>query len=102
MPVFYVLPPRSLVSLRLGRFLQSLLPGTEWNRRSLDDLVESLAQSAGESAPAYVVHREDLPAGNGLVDALRDGFGAESGDEVVEVRLGARPEEMISQRWQLP
>lgn len=102
MPVFYILPPRSLVSLRLGRFLQSLLPGTEWKRQSLDELVESLGQLMGSESPAYVVHRDDLPAGPALLESLREGYGAESGDEVVEVRLGSQPEEMISQRWLVP
>jgi hypothetical protein len=34
------------------------------------------------------VFREELPDGTTPADALRDGFGAEPGDEVVEVRVG--------------
>jgi len=102
MSVFYILPPRDLVSLRLGRFLQSLLPGTEWNQQTLDQMVENLENMAGTREPSYLVHREDLPRGHELLEALRDGFGAESGDEIVEVRLGAQPEEVVSRRWSMP
>ena len=36
----------------------------------------------------HIVHRDDLLVGEALSRALADGYGAESGDEVIEVRLG--------------
>ncbi len=47
----------------------------------------------------YVVFREDLPEGEPTHRALADGFGAETGDEVVEVKPGGRPGELVARRW---
>ena len=57
-----------------------------------------LSGLAAEKPDAFVVHREDLPAGSDVFQALRDGFGAEPGDDVVEVRLGAAADGLVAQR----
>jgi hypothetical protein len=98
--IFYVLPPRPLLGDCIADFLHRFLPGLSWDaaaRRGLADLLGT----AVRDADVYVVHRDDLPAGEPLARALADGFGAEAGDEVVEVRPGARPGETSSRRWRL-
>lgn len=98
MSLFYLLPPRPLVAEHLASWLPGLdLQGTA--RRELPDLLAAVA--AGQS-DVHVVFREDLPDGEDPGRALADGFGAESGDEVVEVRPGLRPGELTSRRWRVP
>jgi len=101
MSVFYLLPPRAVLGDRLARFLQPLLPGIDWDSRTRVGLAEAIGSAAGERENVYVVYREDLPAGEPAAQALANGFGAESGDEVIEVRLGSRPEEWSSARWRI-
>jgi hypothetical protein len=99
---FYVLPPRALVGDAVADLLHDLLPGLSWAaaaRACLADLVVAAALTQPEEA--YVIFRDDLPAGEPLPRALADGFGAEPGDEVVEVRPGAVPGQLSSRRWRL-
>ncbi len=87
MAVFYVLPPRAVVGEVIARNLRAYLPGIpvagptclEWLQQSL-------------STTDYLIFRDDLPDGESLQDSLREGFGAESGDEIREVILSSRPE----------
>jgi hypothetical protein len=102
---FYLLPPRSLLADHLVDCLGAFLPGVEFDCaercRLFSDLIESIG--AGNQ---LVVYREDLPAGTAVEQALVDGYGAEQGDEVVEVRPGL-PSERIGQgrfrssRWRI-
>ena len=50
----------------------------------------------------FVVYLDDLPAGELPDRALADGFGAQAGDEVVDVRATGRPGEVSARRWRLP
>jgi hypothetical protein len=98
--LFFVLPSRPALGDALAGFLQSVLPGLDWDsaaRRDLGELVGGLANGAG----VFVVYREDLPAGAPLERALIDGCGAEAGDEVVEVRPAARMAEWAARRWRV-
>ena len=52
-------------------------------------------------ADVYVVHRDELPHGAPPELALIDGFGATSGDEVVEVKPSGRPGEFHSRLWRV-
>jgi hypothetical protein len=92
MSLFYLLPPRPIVGDRLVSFLQTLLPGLDWNVQERRELADVLIGLAGRREDVFLVHREDLPHGESVARALADGFGAEEGDEVVEVRLGLRGE----------
>lgn len=83
MSTFYVLPPRQIVAERFGDFLKSMLPGADWQGDNLADALEDLLLSHPD---VYVVWREDLPAGGRLMSLLPQAYGAEDGDEVVEVR----------------
>jgi hypothetical protein len=98
---FYLLPPRPTLGDALAGLLQAFFPGLDWNtpgRASLADLLADLA----EAAPgAYVLFRDDLPPGESIPRALVEGFGAEAGDEVVEVRPTGRPGQFSARRWRL-
>src|SRR5947209_8432588 len=101
MSVFYVLPPRPLLAEQFVAFLRTLLPGLNWEPHTRLNLTEALAAAATCHPDVFVVFREDLPAGVTTRQALVDGFGAEEGDEVVEVRAGSRPGELLTRRWQV-
>jgi hypothetical protein len=48
-------------------------------------LADVMIAGAGAQPHAYVVFREELPEGIELAIALKDGFGAEPGDHVIEI-----------------
>ncbi len=101
MAIFYLLPPRSILGDRLAAFLHPLLPGLDWDSRMRVNLADMVGAAAGTHQDVYIVYREDLPAGEATEQALTHGFGAESGDEVVEIRLGGRSEELSARRWRV-
>lgn len=101
MSTFFLLPPRPLLGEHFAGYLSGLFPGLAWSRASWRDLADALAATVNRHSDVYVVHREELPAGETPERALIDGFGAEPGDEVVEVRCGAKPGELSTHRWQL-
>jgi hypothetical protein len=98
---FYLLPPRPVLGERLAGFLQTVLPGLDWDLATRAALAETVETAASAHADVFVVYREDLPDGEPPARALADGFGAVAGDEVVEVRSGARPGEMTARRWKV-
>jgi hypothetical protein len=100
MSTFYLLPPRPLLNARFADYLRTLLPGLDCSP-SCPDLVEVLNAEASRHPDVYVVHREDLPEGEEPAQALADGFGADAGDEVVEVCTGPEPGGMNARRWHL-
>jgi hypothetical protein len=63
-------------------------------------MVDALTTALHES-DVYLVHREELPEGESPTQALRDGFGAEPGDEVVEIRPGNKLGDWTARRWRL-
>jgi hypothetical protein len=101
MSIFYLMPPRPFLGDRVADFLQTLFPGLTWDSSLRTSLAELLGDAAGERDGVYVVYRDDLPRGEGSAQALVDGFGAEPGDEVVEVRPGSRPGEVVTRRWRV-
>jgi len=97
---FYLLPPRTFLADRLAFFLKSVLPGLDWIRVRPGDLTDVLGTAVAGEPDVFLVHREDL-VDDDVETALRAGFGAEAGDDVIEVRAGARPGEMTARRWKL-
>ena len=85
MSTFYLLPPRPALGQQFVRFLQTYFPGLDWPFADRADMAEAVAAVAGRQPDVFVVFREDLPEGVALQQALLDNFGAEPGDEVVEV-----------------
>jgi hypothetical protein len=101
MSLFYLLPPRPLLGERFAGFLQTVFPGLDWDVAERSGLAELLGSAADGRRGVYVVYRDDLPEGETAARALADGYGAEEGDEVVEVRPGGRPGEWTTRRWRL-
>jgi hypothetical protein len=98
---FYLLPPRPLLGERIAQLLMTLLPGVCRSRFDGTDLTELLTRVLAGLPETYVVHREDLADDEDTSTALRHGFGAEPGDEVVEVRPGGREGEFSSRQWRI-
>ena len=63
MSTFYVVPSRPLLGERLARFLQTVLPGLDWDTAARTNLAETVAAAASEHDGVFVVYREDLPGG---------------------------------------
>jgi hypothetical protein len=82
---FYLLPPRSLLADHLVDSVQTFLPGVDLAVDDRRRLFASLIEALGEGKH-FLVYREDLPVGEDVEQALIHGCGAETGDEVVEVR----------------
>jgi hypothetical protein len=98
---FYLLPPRSLLGDRVADFLLTVLPGLDWDGAMRANLAEAVAAAATAHPDVHVVFRDDLPAGESPAAALADGFGAESGDEVIEVRPAGSAGGLASRRWRV-
>lgn len=101
MATFYLLPPRPTLGDFLARSLESLLPGLACEGAGRRQLAELLLQGLVLRENVYVVHREELPAGESVEDGLVHAFGAEDGDEVVEVRVDRRGEGCRHLRWRI-
>jgi hypothetical protein len=101
MSTFYVLPPRAYLAKHLGDCAASLLPGLPTAHTLGTGLAEALHAAVAREPDTFLVYREELPDGVEPLQALADGFGAESGDEVIEVRLGTRQPELSANRRRL-
>ncbi len=99
MSTFYLLPPRPFLGRCFAGYLEPLFPELEWTGAACTELADALAAALVRRPDVYVVHREDLPDGEAPGRALADGFGAEPGDEVIEIRSGSRPGELRACRW---
>ena len=96
MATFYVLPPRPFLGRCYATFLQTLFPDLTWDEAALSELADRLNSIAADRKGVYLVHREELPEDEDLARGLADAFGAETGDEVIEVRPGRE-----AHRWLL-
>ncbi len=87
MAVFYLLPSRIELSRQWGRYFRQWFPGLTEPGPELADLV---AEVVAPQQGVYVVFADDLPDGGHVWEALADGFGAEPGDRVIDVRSSPR------------
>lgn len=101
MSTFYLLPPRAVVGERFSQFLKNIFPGLEVGSSSWTQMGDALAALASQQNNIFVVHGEDLPQGEEPAQALVHGYGAECGDEVIEVIPGQTPLELIARRWEV-
>jgi hypothetical protein len=99
MSTFYLLPPRPVLGERFARYLSQLFPGLEWSSACWSDLADVLGAAAGQHADVFVVYRDEIPDGEDIARGLKEGFGAEADDEVVEIQAGQRPGEVSVRRW---
>ncbi len=95
MATFYLLPSRLALGKRFGEFLSGVFPGLSWDRNGWSDLAESLGAEAHSRPEVYVIFREDLADEDDPEEALERDFGAEAGDEIVEVQAA----NLASRRW---
>ena len=98
MATFYVLPPRARLEHAMAAFLDRIAPGLPAPATACDDLLATLAAA---HPGTFLLHREDLP-GDDPAAELIDGFGAEPGDEVVEVGPSVGGREPLVRRWAVP
>ena len=82
---FLLLPPRPAVGEEIARFIRAYLPGV---RVTAADCVRFLDGLVANDGRAILVHREELPDEEDVGTALRDGFGAEPGDRIIQVMTG--------------
>jgi hypothetical protein len=101
MATFYLLPPRPVLGARFASYLGQLFPGLNWSSVGWSDLVEMLDTATSRHKDVYFIYREDLPEGEEPRRALAENFGAETGDEVVEVAIAPESVGMPCRRWQL-
>lgn len=101
MSIFYVLPSRPVLGERFASYLSSLFPGLDWNRTAWTALAEALGAAAVQHPDVYVLYREDLPTEDNLAQVLVDGFGAEEGDQIVEIQAAPPHGEMNARYWRL-
>src|SRR5690349_21451656 len=86
---FYLLPSRPFLGERLAAALRSFFPGLDWNRPRWTELADAIGQNVVERPDVFLVYRDELPASEDPVTALTDGYGAVTGDEVIEIQSGA-------------
>lgn len=98
---FYLLPSRPALGAGFADYLEGLFPGLSLESSAWAELADTLGAVAARRPDTYVVYREELPEGTDPVQALADGFGAEPGDEIIEVRPGATQGQAVSVHWQL-
>jgi len=85
---FYLLPSRAALGRQFNDFLATAFPGLRYPSADWADLAEALGAAATAQRDVFVVFREDLPDVE-PVTALTDGFGAEPGDDVIEIHAGS-------------
>ncbi len=95
MATFYVLPPRPLFGQQIMQFLLSWFPGLKCDAATSGELAETVSATACRQPGVFILFREDLPEGVEMQQALIDDFGAEPGDEIVEVAVAS------VRRWRL-
>jgi hypothetical protein len=83
MSTFYLLPPRAALARQWAGYFRQWLPELpalteEW----AEDVVGAVVRLPG----VYVVFADELPDGADVTAALRDGFGADADDRVIDLR----------------
>jgi hypothetical protein len=93
MATFVVLPPRELLEHSIHAWLRRHFPGFTIPNGAWETLVETVMAAQGEEV--YTLHREDLADTDNLSESLVVGFGAEAGDQVLEVGIPRNHEEAL-------
>lgn len=101
MSTFYLLPPRALLADRLADSLRGVLPGLDWTAAARRRMADWLTDAVVAGPDVFLVPREELPAGEPVEAALVAGYGAEAGDEVVDVRGLTAQGPFVTRRWRV-
>jgi hypothetical protein len=91
MAAFYLLPPRSVLESAFCDLLTRLLPGLPLPMESWETITDRIGSAAGWPDDVFLIPRDDLPQGESVGESLAAAFGAEPGDQVVEVSLARTP-----------
>lgn len=86
MATFYLLPPRACLDAALSDLFGKFLPGLPLPADLWDTIASHLAEAGRWPTDLILVPRDDLPDGEEVTAVLRDSFGAEPGDRLVEIR----------------
>ncbi len=98
MATFYVLPSRHQLGQRCNEWLATLLPGVAWPRSDWPQLAELLVSAVQDRPGFFVVFREDGDDRLPLRLMLARDFGAEPGDDVVEIGMPGAGRESVAVR----
>jgi hypothetical protein len=90
MATFYVLPAPEFLEQVYERHLRVLFPGLRWSANVLGQVVAQVSRAAASHAGVYLIQQNELPEDADLERTLIDGFGAEPGDEIIEMHAGPR------------
>ncbi len=101
MATFYLLPPRSCLDDAVSELFTRLLPGLPLPVDTWSVLVDHLAQVANWPRDSYWIPRDELPEGD-VYEALVEGYGAEPGDQLIEVHLARPPRTAIVPNYPVP
>jgi hypothetical protein len=85
---FILLPPRPVIGEEIARLIRPYLAGVRLTAADCIRFLESVVEAS--RGRAFLVHREDLSEGEDVVTAIRDGFGADTGDRIIQVSIGHR------------
>ena len=101
MATFFVLPPRPFIQTALESFLESWFPGLNHAAAAWPEVGDVFDTALAGEASTYVIYRDELAEDGGVERGLRDRFGAEAGDQVIEVRGSPCNGEVRTRTWQL-
>jgi hypothetical protein len=87
MSIFFLLPARRVFAADFARYLDGWFPGVA----PAADVADRLAEMIEGMADQFVVFADDLPAADSVLAVLRQSFGAQPGDWVVDARGGPAP-----------
>ncbi|HTK77900.1 MAG TPA: hypothetical protein VL371_21710 [Gemmataceae bacterium] len=87
MSVFYLLPARHVIAADFRHYLEAWFPGVS----PTADVADRLGEMIQSMADNFVVFADDLIATDSVLATLRQSFGAQPGDWVVDARGGPAP-----------
>jgi len=85
---FILLPPRPVIGEEIARVIRPYMPGVRLTASDCMRFLENVVEAS--RGRTFLVHREDLPEGEGVVTAIRNGFGADTGDRIVQISVSNR------------
>lgn len=99
MTTFYILPPREHIEHAVAEFLNRLLPGVPAQPKLTRRFPDLIAAAHPRPEELFFIHREDMPGLGDVTEDLTRCFGAEEGDEVVEIGPSSGLNPARVQRW---
>jgi hypothetical protein len=85
---FIILPPREVIEHHLATFVGGWLPGVPLPVDLWQTLLNAAIGYPTDDSPFYVIHRCELPSSGSIMEDVMELYGAESGDEIIEITPG--------------